>query len=101
MGGRVSANDASIEDMLEEEEEVSADMVQREAAIIAAPPMDLQAKRQLLGELVDRLGSKAYYSEQILGSEQRANRAMRVTLEILQRQNVYLQQQLALTMPQR
>lgn len=98
--GMVSANDASVEEVVEEEDVVSADMSQGEAVIAATLPMDLQAKRQLLGELVERLGSRAYHCERILSSEQRANRAMRVTLEDLQRQNMYLQQQLARATPQ-
>jgi len=54
------------------------------------------AKRELLGELVEQLAARAYQAEQALSSEQRANRALRVTLEALQRQNVCLQQQVAL-----
>jgi len=60
-------------------------------------PMDLEAKRLLLSDLVEHLTAKAAKAEQALGSEQRANHAMRVTLEVLQRQNLHLQQQLWVT----
>lgn len=58
-------------------------------------PMDVDAKRQLLSDLVQCLADRMQKTEQALGSEQRANHAMRVTLEVLQRQNLHLQQQLA------
>jgi len=56
---------------------------------------DEESKRRLLGELVERLAARVYQCEKQLGGEQRANLALRATLEGLQRQNVYLQQQLA------
>jgi hypothetical protein len=58
-------------------------------------PLDVEGKRQLLSELVECLAARSHKAEQALGAEQRANRAMQVTLEVLQRQNLYLQQQLA------
>mmetsp|Transcript_71439 Transcript_71439/g.192377 ORF Transcript_71439/g.192377 Transcript_71439/m.192377 type:complete len:188 (+) Transcript_71439:2-565(+) len=53
------------------------------------------AKRQLVADLVERLVQHSAASEKKLGAEQRANLALRATLEGMQRQNVALQQQLA------
>lgn len=57
--------------------------------------MDPLAKRQLLSEILRCLAAKSKESEQVLDSEKRANRALRMTLEMLQRQNLCLQQQMA------
>lgn len=59
-----------------------------------ARPLDYDAKRQLVGELVECLTARALKAEQALGAEQRTNRALNVTLEVTQRQNLLLQQQL-------
>jgi len=56
--------------------------------------LDLDAKRQLLVELVDCLTERARKAERSLGSEQRTARAMNMTLEALSHQNQQLQQQL-------
>jgi len=58
-------------------------------------PIGPQAKRELVSEIVQCLAAKTHNAEMILGTEQRANRAMRVTLEVLQRQNACLQQQIS------
>lgn len=65
------------------------------AAAGSSGPTSAAAKRQLLGDLVESLAARAFQTEQLLGGEQRANRALRVTLEVLQRQNLCFQQQLA------
>jgi hypothetical protein len=52
------------------------------------------SKRQLVAELVDQLVARSQRVEDKLGAELRSGRAMRVSLEVLQRQNVCLQQQL-------
>jgi len=74
-----------------------ADMARQESAESEARPpsrpLDLDAKRQLLTELVECLTVRAHKAEQSLGAEQRSNRALNVTMEVLQRQNLCLQQQ--------
>lgn len=52
------------------------------------------SKRQLVAELVDQLIARSHRVENQLGAVLRSGRAMRVSLEVLQRQNVCLQQQL-------
>jgi len=59
--------------------------------------VDAQSKCNLLGELFESFAAKGIKVETLLGEEQRANRALHVTMEVLQRQNVCLQQQLAWT----
>lgn len=64
------------------------------AAVDAIREPSPAAKRQLLTELVDRLVQHATTCEKQLAAEQRANLALRAAMENLQRQNLYLQQQL-------
>lgn len=66
-----------------------------DAAMTAAFPADTAAKRMLLGELVERLAAKVAETDRELASERRENRALRVTLEVMQRQQAVLQQQVA------
>mmetsp|Transcript_62023 Transcript_62023/g.136451 ORF Transcript_62023/g.136451 Transcript_62023/m.136451 type:complete len:832 (+) Transcript_62023:150-2645(+) len=76
----------------------AADLAAVKAVIAGADPAipaDVEAKRRFLGDMVETLLARLYETEQALGSEQRAGRAMRVTLDVLQRQNLHLQQQLA------
>jgi hypothetical protein len=79
-----------------EKEETARD-VDEEVPVLKSSdkPLDVEGKRQLLSELVECLAARTHKAEQALGAEQRANRAMQVTLEVLQRQNLTLQQQLA------
>uniref|UniRef100_A0A7S1FFU1 Uncharacterized protein n=1 Tax=Noctiluca scintillans TaxID=2966 RepID=A0A7S1FFU1_NOCSC len=70
----------------------------READSTAAEtlvPMDIREKRRLLADLVSVAASRVNKAEHDLSSEQRANHSMRVTLEVLQKQNLSLQQQVA------
>lgn len=55
----------------------------------------IRAKRQLLNALVQRCLETVHCSEHALATEQRQGRALRMTLEVMQRQNSCLQQQLA------
>jgi len=55
----------------------------------------IRAKRQLLNSLVQRCTETVHCSEHALATEQRQGRALRMTLEVMQRQNACLQQQLA------
>jgi len=59
-----------------------------------AQPLDSNEKRQLLAELVDCLTARTQKAEKDLGNEQRAKRALNVTVEVQQRQIIRLQQQL-------
>lgn len=52
------------------------------------------SKRRLVAEVVDQLIARSHRVEHQLGAELRSGRALRVTLEVLQRQNVCLQMQL-------
>lgn len=61
----------------------------------ATEPMDTEAKVHVLYQLIASITARTERYELALGSEQRANRALRTTLEDLHRQNVSLQQQLA------
>jgi len=65
-----------------------------EAASVGST-LDVYSKRRLLDTVLGALSSQSGESDKALRAEQRANRAMRVTLEVLHRQNVCLQQQLA------
>jgi len=55
----------------------------------------IRAKRQLLNSLVQRCTETVHCGEHALATEQRQGRALRMTLEVMQRQNACLQQQLA------
>merc|ERR1712137_262307 len=57
--------------------------------------MTTQAKMQLLGEIIECLANKTQTAEQDLSSQRRANRAMHSAFEVLQRQNLCQQQQIA------
>eukprot|EP00930_Biecheleria_cincta_P009735 TRINITY_DN11156_c0_g1_i1.p1 TRINITY_DN11156_c0_g1~~TRINITY_DN11156_c0_g1_i1.p1 ORF type:complete len:733 (-),score=123.73 TRINITY_DN11156_c0_g1_i1:80-2278(-) len=59
------------------------------------PVLDLGAKQQLVEDLVEYLMGKASRCEKELEGEQRANRALRMSLEVEQRRSALLQQQLA------
>lgn len=65
-----------------------------EAPAPEARPLDSTAKRHLLAELIECLTARAVKAEKALGSQQRETRAAHVTIEVLQRQNLGLQQQL-------
>jgi hypothetical protein len=58
-------------------------------------PLSIDAKRKLLNEVVECLATRGEETRKALEGEQRSNRSMQVTMEVLQRQNVTLQQQLA------
>jgi len=63
---------------------------------LAGISMDVRDKQRLLADLVTVFASRATQAERELGSEQRANNALRVTLEVMQKQNLCLQQQVRL-----
>lgn len=52
------------------------------------------SKRRLVAEVLDQLIARSHRVDDQLGAELRSGRAMRLTLEVLQRQNVCLQMQL-------
>jgi len=57
--------------------------------------MNTKAKMQLLGEIIECLAIKTQTAEQVLSSQRRANLAMHSAFEVLQRQNLCQQQQIA------
>lgn len=80
-------------------EEAAGPVIRRlhEEAPAEAPPvqpLDLDEKRQLLAKLVGDLLARAQKAEKALSNEQRQNRALNVTAEVLQGQVLCLQQQL-------
>ncbi|CAE8610710.1 unnamed protein product, partial [Polarella glacialis] len=58
-------------------------------------PLDTAAKQALLDDIVEHLMARADGCQQELSQEQRANRALKMALEVEQRKTAMLQQQLA------
>jgi len=87
---------ASKEELVSDAFPVSAPVDSDVNSSLAGISMDVRDKQRLLADLVTVFASRATQAERELGSEQRANNALRVTLEVMQKQNLCLQQQVRL-----
>merc|ERR1712113_701175 len=57
--------------------------------------LNTEAKRKMLGTMIQQLHARAEHNEQALASERQMSKALQEAIEVLRQQHVCLQQQLA------